>query len=162
MPDKPPNETDPANTANRATRDTWKIRPLPERRTQLAFKRAFSREEYQRVALGFVPREMEDKWFIYLNGLDGPDDLDGPDGEWLYLHRSWTGICIYSLRLLPIGEGHRVSEAWVNRDPEEYRMVDDQYDAELLQFLIDSILLGKADAARPLSPLNRPKGALSE
>jgi hypothetical protein len=129
---------------NRANRDSWQTRPLPERRAQVPFKRAFSAEEYERVQAGFLPREMEDKWFIFL------------EGDWLYFHRSWTGICIYAVRLLPIDDGHRVSEAWANRDPAEYRVTDDAYDVDLLRFLVDSVLLGKADVTRPRNPLTRP------
>jgi len=74
---------------------------------------------------------MEDKWFIYL------------EQDWLYFHRSWTGFCTYAVRLSATGEGTRVVEAWVTRDPAQYRTADDQRDAEILGYLVERLLLGR-------------------
>jgi hypothetical protein len=76
-----------------------------------------------------IPEEMEDKWFVY------------EDGGRLFFHRSWTGICIYEVVFRKTPAGHEVAEAWVNRDPEQYTAVDDEYDARLLSWLIDVLLL---------------------
>lgn len=81
---------------------------------------------------GLVPIEMEDKWFIYF--------LDG----WLYFHRSWTGACIYAVRLDGSPAGVRTTDSWVNRDPEEYQGQDLEYDRKLVSFLIDAFLLGRS------------------
>jgi hypothetical protein len=74
---------------------------------------------------------MEDKWFIYCE-----------DG-WLYLHRSWTGSLIYWIKLDGSSSGVRVVDSWVNRDPEEYKETDIEYDRQMLNFLIRRILLGE-------------------
>lgn len=39
--------------------------PMPDETDNLHFHRIFSSEEFERVRLGLVSREMEDKWFIY-------------------------------------------------------------------------------------------------
>jgi len=91
---------------------------------------ALSAEEYRKTQLGFVPEEMEDKWFIYFE-----------DG-WLNFHRSWTGNCIYRLRFEPSGDGYEVIEAWVNRSTAEYKFTDDENDRRIVRSLIDIILLG--------------------
>ena len=120
-----------------ATRESWKHKPLPEARAALAYARTFDRAEHARLERGLVPDQMEDKWFIFL------------EGEWLFFHRSWTGTCIYAVKLRAEGEGFAVAEAWANRAPEEYRETDDAYDTQVLAFLVDRLLLGR-DVKFPL------------
>jgi hypothetical protein len=114
-----------------ATRASWQLRPPPEARAALPYERRFTREEHERIVMGLIPAQMEDKWFIFHE-----------DG-WLYLHRSWTGACIYGVRLAADGEGSVVAEAWASRATGEYTRTDADYDARLLSFLIDRLLLGK-------------------
>jgi ribA/ribD-fused uncharacterized protein len=114
-----------------ASRQSWKVLPLPEARTRLTIERTFSPKEYERVRRGVIPQEMEDKWFIFL------------EDDWLYFHRSWTGFCIYQVRLEPVADGYRVAEVWVNRDPEQYTQTEDSQDVSSLHRLIDAVLLGR-------------------
>lgn len=81
---------------------------------------------------GLIPQQMEDKWFIYF------------ESGWLSFHRSWSGVCIYALRLDGSPAGVRVVESLVNRNLEQYQATDTDYDRKLVQFLIDALLLGKA------------------
>jgi O-acetyl-ADP-ribose deacetylase (regulator of RNase III) len=118
-----------------ATHASWmKVLPLPEKRARIPFQRDFDGADQRRIAAGLVPEAMEDKWFIYL------------EDDWLYLHRSWTGVCIYAVRLRPIGPGSAVEEAWANRDTTQYSKADDAYDVAMLGFLVDRLLLGKTPA----------------
>ncbi len=121
-----------------ATSASWKIKPLPEKRAPLSYERRFSAAEHARLVRGLVPVEMEDKWFIYLE-----------DGL-LRLHRSWTGACIYGVRLGVEGEGSIVEEAWVSRATDDYTRTDDAYDARLLSFLIERLLLGNNQVPFPV------------
>ncbi len=114
-----------------ATRASWKNQPLPGARAPLAYRRTFDAHEHARVTKGLVPEEMEDKWFIFY------------EPPWLFLHRSWTGTCIYAVRLRAEGAGSTVEEAWVNRAPEQYRETDDGHDGALLSFLVERLLLGR-------------------
>lgn len=118
-----------------ATRDSWKTRDIPDEKKKLAFTRTFSSTEYQRLQVGFIPDEMEDKWFIYM------------EKDWLYFHRSWTGICIYQIRLKRTKGKYEVIETWVNRDPEQYTNTDDQRDIASLNLLIDRFLIGKKNTS---------------
>src|SRR5688572_16949247 len=113
----------------RAAATDWKRLPAPSEPEDLGFEAVFTEAETEQLMEGLVPKEMEDKWFIYF--------ADG----WLRFHRSWTGAYIYGLRLESIPEGQRVAEAWVNRDPEQYRGSDTPYDRQLVRFLIDALLL---------------------
>lgn len=118
----------------RANRDSWKTRDMPDEKKRLTFTRAYSPTEYRHLQMGFVPDEMEDKWFIYM------------EKDWLYFHRSWTGICVYQVRLARAKGGYEVIETWVNRDPEQYTNTDDQRDIASLNLLIDRFLIGKKNA----------------
>ena len=135
----------------KATSRSWKAKRLPAERALLEMERSFDAAEWEAMRQGHVPEEMEDKWFIY------------ESRGWLSFHRSWTGICIYRLRLRKRGAGAEIVEAWVNRKGDEYSCVDDRHDAEIVSWLIDMLLL-KRDAPWPESgkgdePLRSPRGA---
>ncbi len=116
-----------------ATRESWKIVPFPEQKARLPYTRAFDRDEHARIVRGLVPVQMEDKWFVF------------HEEGWLFFHRSWTGLCIYALRLRLDGDGatSTVEEAWVNRAPDQYREKDDAHDTAILSFLVERLLLGR-------------------
>ena len=122
---------------------------MPECRSRLEFDIVFSAEEYEKIAFGLIPLDMDDKWVIFL------------EDDWLYFHRSWTGACIYQIKLKAEGDKYCVTEAWVNRNSEQYGATDNEYDAKLLSFLIDNFLLGRTTPF-PLPcnlPNDLPKGA---
>jgi formylglycine-generating enzyme required for sulfatase activity len=87
-----------------ATRDDWQIHPMPDAHQSITIDRRYSTREFSRLAAGAIPKEMEDKWFIYY------------DEPWLHLHRSWTGYCFVQVRFELSGDDMVVAEAIVNRD----------------------------------------------
>lgn len=111
----------------------WKTEPMPDETDSLDFHKIFSSEEFERVKLGLIPREMEDKWFIYY------------DNHTLNIHRSWTGYHIYKIIIQPLENNtYAVTRAIVNRNNAQYNQQDIAYDVSLLNYLIDRLLLGKA------------------
>lgn len=131
-----------------ATRDSWKILPLPTARADLAFTESFAPEEFERMKRGLIPRQMEDKWFIYF------------ESPWLYFHRGWTGLCIYAIRFESSANEASAVESWVSRDSTQYRETRTDYDRLVAKFLIDAFLLGKR-ATFPVPsdlPVDTPKG----
>jgi hypothetical protein len=114
-----------------ATRESWETKPLPETRKRIPYARTFGATERARLVEGLLPQEMEDKWFIFY------------EAGWLFLHRSWTGLCIYAVLLRDEAGGCIVDEAWVNRDPAQYRETDDAHDTAMLSYLVDTLLLGR-------------------
>jgi hypothetical protein len=122
---------EPVN-AERAIHANWQTLPLPAARASIPIAREYTATEYARIAQGFIPRDMDDRWFIYL------------EGDTLALHRSWTGACIFLVRFAPAGEGYRIAEAWANRDPTQYRVTDVHADATHIARLIDLLLLKQA------------------
>ena len=109
-----------------AKRGDWKTTPLPTQRQSIAVARHYSADEFARLRDGVMPREMEDKWFVFY------------EEPWLYLHRSWTGYCVYQVRFTPIADGVQCVESLANRDAHQYRGTDDTRDALLLGILLDS------------------------
>ena len=107
------------------TRADWKTTPLPAAREAVALDRTYTAAEFERLKQGNVPKEMEDKWFAFF------------EEPWLYLHRSWTGFCIYQVRFVPASGGRRIAEVLVSRDPDQYRETDAGRDAQLVALLLD-------------------------
>lgn len=108
--------------ARRADRE---IVALPQERARLHVERHYTREQLGWLKYGILPREMEDKWFAFY------------EAPWLYLHRSWTGHCIFEVRLEEDATGGRIVEIWANRDPQQYEQTDDAADARYLLSLLD-------------------------
>lgn len=114
-----------------ATRFSFRTLPLPEAKQDLELFLQFDCQDYNKISCGFVPREMEDKWFIYL------------EDEWLYFHRSWSGYCVYGARLIKTSTGGCLSEAWVNADKEQYELSEPEEEIKLIETLIANLLLDR-------------------
>jgi len=112
-----------------AKRSDWKTLPLPEQRATIELDLRFTPAEFEQIKCGVIPVEMEDKWFIYWQN------------DTLFFHRSWTGFCVYVVRFVADGDGAKAFEADLNRDPEQYNNADDQYDRDMIAYLIDAVLL---------------------
>jgi hypothetical protein len=83
----------------------FKRLPPPQKREKLDIAAMFSDAEGGRMRQGFIPRDMDDRWYVYFQ-----------DG-WLNFHRSWTGAHIYALKLDGSPFGVRVVDGWGGRLP---------------------------------------------
>src|SRR5262245_18198850 len=106
-----------------ATREMWKLLPLPEIRAGVGLDESYTVQEFERIKRGLIPSEMEDKWFVFY------------EEPWLYFHRSWTGACIYGVRFRSSDAGVSTVESWVSRDSEHDDKARTDYDRVLLEFL---------------------------
>ena len=105
---------------------------MPSKNAEFTLKRRFTDEEINRLKSGHIPEEMEDRWFSYF------------EDNKLYIHRSWSGICIYIVEfgfqsnfiLNFKANKHRVI---VNRDDSQYTCTDIEEDIEQLNDLLDSL-----------------------
>ena len=114
-----------------AARKDWTTHPLPENHAELTVNWSYSAEEVRRLKEGLIPELMEDKWFVFHE-----------EGK-LFFHRSWTGFCVYEVEITEIEAGIRIERFKVSRDLEQYRPSSDEFDINLLRYLIDHLLLGK-------------------
>jgi len=103
-----------------ARRQHWAHLPLPVRRARIPLDIRLDRAEADALKLGFIPQDMDEKWFAYF------------ESDTLYEHRSWTGFCITEVHFVPDGEGLRATYADVNREPLQYGNTDDAEDAILI------------------------------
>lgn len=114
-----------------ARRDSWKIKPMPSDCAELTLDGVVSAEHYPLLTHGYIPRSPEDKWFIYF------------EDNQLHFHRATTGSCIFVLDIRPNDDHYLAPTVRVNRDPAQYRSIDDNYDVEVMAYLIDRYLLGR-------------------
>ncbi len=114
---------------SKVTKDSWETLPIPEQHHELNFDAEFTSDEFAKLARGFKPREMEDKWFIYM------------EENTLYFHRSWTGFCIFVVDFAQVlSDKYKVSRVLVNRDTDQYTEMHDALDIILIQDLFHFIL----------------------
>jgi hypothetical protein len=127
----PPPERDGNQTGPFANKDSHHRLPPPARRVDLELSHSYTSSEFDRIKQGFVPMDMDEKWFIYY------------EEPWLYIHRSWTGVCVYGVRFETSADGASIAESWVNRDNDQYTETSIESDRELCMFFIGTLLLGQ-------------------
>lgn len=88
--------------------------------------------EMENVRLGWIPEEMDERWFIYVDEKDVA-----------YIHRSWTGFCIYKIDFAPQQEGWAAVRMTANRNPEEYTNVNIEKDKDMVKTLLLQYLARK-------------------
>ena len=110
------------------------LKPLPPERAALEIEAEIEPDAWALIQRGFVPRTPQDKWVIFLD-----------DHNWLHIHRSLTGTCIFLAHFAPHPEQdeiYTIDQAWVNRNSDQYKMKDLVYDAKLFVYLLRRLLLG--------------------
>lgn len=106
-----------------ATKTDWKTLDFPAEVRTFEYNREFSEEELNLLKYGHIPREQEDKWFMYM------------ENNIIYFHRSWTGFGIYKIEL-KLDNNHMVT---VNNDPDQVK-VDFSKKIDLLNSLLDMFI----------------------
>lgn len=109
-------------TATIAKQSDWNTQPMPDQHADFTLNRHLTPEQMACLRRGNIPQEMEDKWFWYM------------EGNTLYAHRSWTGICVFILRFEPGSDAIRVT---VNRNPEQFSSESIREDTEEINHLLD-------------------------
>lgn len=88
-----------ADKTRPATADDWpNLKPLAGRIVSLSLGMRFTSAEMDNIRLGFVPMEMEFKWFAYF------------ENDVLHMHRSWTG---YKVAEVPFSQD---GDHWITQD----------------------------------------------
>jgi len=110
---------------------------MPKAHATIPMNREFSAEEMESIKLGFRPDSMDDHWFVFY------------EKDRLYIHRSWTGYCIFIVRFCNEPRGHVACELRTNRNPKQFGPRDDCYDVKVAFWVIDYFLLGRMDSDMP-------------
>ena len=117
----------------KAKRSSWKTKRLPKRREQLDYYPFFMDFDAEKLSNGYIPQGMEDKWFVYSKK------------GWVYFHRSWSGHCIFWMRLDGSPGGVKTLEVWANRESNQYATQGADSDIELLSKLIEYVVHREID-----------------
>lgn len=96
---------DEAITMVKAKKADWKTCEMPNETASFRLDINMTEDEYSILQNGHVPQEMEDKWFAYF------------ENDTLFVHRSWTGVCIYRIRF---SKNRKTADVTVNRDSAQY------------------------------------------
>lgn len=112
-------------TTDAAAPGSWQAKSREGPFTEVAVEWSFSKDDLERISWGFVPRRMEDKWYIV------------KDGDELRFHRSWTGTLCFIAHF----KGDAVSRIEISG-----AFKDTAGEVRLARALLDRLLLGK-DAA---------------
>lgn len=122
-----------------ARRKDWLSRPLPAARVVIPLDVRYGPQEMATIRRGYVPSEMEEKWFIYYE-----------DGI-LYCHRSWTGFCIFRVHFRPVDSGWQAWQVEINRHRGQYLETDDRKDLDLLTYIMEYLLIFSSDVPKTSS-----------
>lgn len=97
----------------KATRKDWKI--TAEINVENCKKRTanltFTNDEKEWLELGFIPLQMEDKWFVYM------------ENNSIHFLRSWTGIEFFSAQFVENQEGWTITTINISTDFESHNEV---------------------------------------
>jgi hypothetical protein len=104
-------------------RDSWKTEPVGET-VPIRYRDRFDESEFERMSAGLIPHQMEDKWFVYFEGLTA------------FMHRSWTGQHVYTVEFTRRSDRVVIERARVALDATQGEL-----DAPLLRFLLRGLLL---------------------
>lgn len=113
-----------AQFRRRAIKSDWKTHRMPRMNTRVELAMDITADEFEILAWGHIPESMDDRWFMYF------------DGEAFNFYRSWTGFCIYQVKVERCHDHYRLSYAIVNRSEKQYGGTDDEDDRMMCKELI--------------------------
>lgn len=106
---------------------------MPKEHIEVAIEAEYSPEQFSKIALGYVPEAMEEKWFFFLENMT------------LYIHRSWTGYCMFEVDFVEREGNYHTVRARINRNKKQYTDDNNSIDCEIsfLRNLIDNWLVNR-------------------
>lgn len=110
----------------------WKTMDMPEQTEKFTIEKTLTDSETECIKEGHRPQEMEDKWFMYY------------DDNKLFIHRSWTGYCIYIIDLSENGKLNII----VNRNSEQYKEESIERDRIMVTILINQLIKQNGENAK--------------
>lgn len=96
-----------------ANKNSWKTIPMdiPHKITISLY---LSEKQYLHLIKGFIPKDMDEKWFIYFeNGV-------------IHLHRSWTGYEIFNAPIYKVEESYFIPYFIVEKNTKKYNISTDK------------------------------------
>ena len=120
----------PETKRRKAIKSDWETHRMPRMRSHIKFDVGIAEEEFEMLAWGHIPEEMEDRWFMYF------------DGEAFCFYRSWTGFCIFRVYVerAKEGDGYVLTRITANRCKEQCTEENDERDGLLVLILVGQAL----------------------
>lgn len=112
----------------KAQKHDWETEEMPLETETFSMEIELSESEYEQLQNGIIPQEMEDKWFIYF------------EEDTLYIHRSWTGFCIYILEFPKDFQKSKRFSVIVNRNVKQHLETDIEKDKIMITILINQLV----------------------
>jgi hypothetical protein len=92
-------------SSQRVRASAWKTKSF-EKPERAPWKVPIPTEKLGTLLNGFCPKEMEDKWFVYADGLDAVGHVK------LHMHRSWTGFKVTELDIRIVSNMNDKTQDW--------------------------------------------------
>lgn len=137
--------------SKRANRNSWTIdTEFSLEREEVLFDKVYTQAEFKKIQRGYIPNELEDPWFLYV------------EENTLFVHANdGVGKCLYQVIFEKDGSDYVVKEAWASRDPNQAQpsqnlqllgfaklynrgqgpVAETSADVEILTYLIDHWLI---------------------
>ena len=112
----------------KAQKHDWETEKMPLETETFSMEIELSESEYEQLQNGIIPQEMEDKMFIYF------------EEDTLYIHRSWTGFCIYILEFPKDFQKSKRFSVIVNRNVKQHLETDIEKDKIMITILINQLV----------------------
>ena len=124
-----------------ATKESWNVIDVhDEDFVVIPYDKSFDATQFAQIARGYIPCDMDHKWFIYLENLT------------LHIHRSWTGAPVFRVAFHGDRNGFRVAKTEVYKESVHSDDGSFGYEIELLDGLIRGWLL-EEQVTLPMPPL---------
>jgi len=112
--------------------------PFPDMHVSVPIHMPITTAQMENVRLGWIPEDMSDRWFIYVD-----------EGNVAHIHRGGTGYCVYRVNFAPHQDGWAAVQLDANRDSEQYSNVDIERDVQTVKTLIQDYLMRNRSPSVP-------------
>lgn len=101
-------------------KDDWQTIDMPNNVENFTLEKKLDDKYIELLKLGYLENSMDSKWFMYC------------EDNKMYIHRSWTGYCIYIVELSNTG----FLDVLVNRNEKQYAETNLEFD----RFFVDHLI----------------------
>lgn len=112
----------------KATKNSWEVIPMDKPKLVYVDLK-LTQEHFEKLQVGFMPRNMDDRWFVYF------------ENDWIYFHRSWTGYEIFKAQIYQDNNGYFVKDFWVESNTEKFNLSDEKDMINTFCFILYRIVL---------------------
>ncbi|MDL5514424.1 hypothetical protein QSE00_21605 [Arenibacter sp. M-2] len=106
----------------------WRHEPMPDEKESFFSGRKLLFDEYSKLEKGIKPSDMDDKWFVYTIN------------ESIFFHRSWSGHCIFVVKVERENNEFFLGDVIANRKPDQFGNSEIEVKKEMFEKLVDLVI----------------------